>query len=36
MVRGALWAEVHRVAKSWTPLKRLSTQLHYLLGCAES
>ena len=23
--RGAWWAEVHRVAKSWTQLKRLST-----------
>ena len=23
--RGAWWAEVHRVAKSWTRLKRLST-----------
>ena len=26
--RGTLWATVHRVAKSWTQLKRLSTHTH--------
>ena len=26
--RGAWWAMVHRVAKSWTGLKRLSTHSH--------
>ena len=26
MDRGAWWAPVHGVAKSWTPLKQLSTQ----------
>ena len=26
--RGASWATVHRVAKSWTRLKRLSTHVH--------
>ena len=28
MDRGAWWATVHRVAKSWTQLKRLSTHTH--------
>ena len=26
--RGAWWAAVHRVAKSWTPLKRLNVHAH--------
>ena len=26
--RGAWWATVHRVTKSWTRLKRLSTQIY--------
>ena len=26
--RGALWATVHRVIKSWTQLKQLSTHIH--------
>jgi len=29
MDRGAWWATVHRVAKSWTQLKRLSTHALY-------
>ena len=29
MDRGAWWATVHRVTKSWTRLKRLSTQYTY-------
>ena len=28
MNRGAWWATVHSVAKSWTQLKQLSTQAH--------
>ena len=28
MDRGAWWAAVHRVTKSWTRLKRLSTHTH--------
>ena len=28
--RGASWATVHRVAKSWTRLKRLSTHVHIM------
>ena len=31
MDRGALWATVHRVAKSWTRLKRLNTHTHSLI-----
>ena len=33
MDRGAWWATVHRVAKSWTRLKRLSTHTHGSNGC---
>ena len=33
MGRGAWWAIVHRVARSWTRLKRLSMQMH--LGHAD-
>ena len=33
MGRGAWWAIVHRVARSWTRLKRLSMQMH--LGPAD-
>ena len=29
MNRGASWAAVHKVAKSWTELKRLSTHVLY-------
>ena len=28
MDRGAWWGTVHRVTKSWTRLKRLSTHIH--------
>ena len=28
MDRGAWWATVHRAAKSWTQLKRISTDTH--------
>ena len=28
MDRGAWWAMVHRIAKSWTQLKQLSTHAH--------
>ena len=28
MYRGILWTAVHRVAKSWTRLKQLSTSIH--------
>ena len=31
MDRGAWWATVHRVAKSWIQLKRLSMHAHILL-----
>ena len=30
MNRGAWWATVHRVAKSWTQLKRLSMHAHHV------
>ena len=30
MDRGAWWATVHSVAKSWTQLKQLSMHAHYL------
>ena len=33
MDRGAWWATVHRVAKSWSQLKQLST--HTLLACTQ-
>ena len=32
MDRGAWWAAVHGVAKSWRRLKRLSTQVHEVSG----
>ena len=35
MDRGAWWATVHRVAKSGTQLKRLSTHAHTFLGGSE-
>ena len=31
MYGGAWWVTVHRVAQSWTQLKELSTQAHFLL-----
>ena len=37
MDRGAWWATVHRVAKSWTRLKLLSTHMHiYMLRSGTS
>ena len=33
MDRGPWWATVHRVSKSMTQLKRLSTQVHTLSNC---
>ena len=35
MDRGAWWATVHRVAKSGTQLKRLSTHAHTFLGGSD-
>ena len=32
MDRGAWWAVVHRISKSWTQLKRLSMQLPNMYG----
>ena len=32
MDRGAWWAAIHGVAKSWRRLKRLSTQVHEVSG----
>ena len=34
MDRGAWWAMVHRIAKSWTQLKQLSTHAHLMLPTA--
>ena len=35
MDTGAWWATVHRVAKSQTWLKRLSTHAHVVINCSE-
>ena len=36
MDRGAWWATVHRVAQSWTRLKRLSMRSYALVCCCCS
>ena len=36
MDRGAWWATVHRVAKSWIQLKWLSTALFFSISCLPS
>ena len=35
MDRGAWWATVHRVTKSWTQLKRLGVNLMYINGIIQ-